>query len=656
MVERLRSMTPPIFPSEDVSDIYHYLVNHEGVVPSELLEGDAVAGEVGRREIFNYVAPRWQKFLPVLDALQVRHPLDLRNAPPQIHSRIQELKTQILNDIPPKLIPNSSEWCDRFVNRFFTLGLRTYAEGGLGFAYPQEETFTYETFEMTAAEAYQAVVDPNNPQKEFGSCSEATYKILSALQAMDVSCTAYAVLVPGHVFAVAEWKEEWKSILDPSYNGRYESGATISTELDYVPDYYAQRAVIFEQQGHLEQALLDFEIAETYENRNVLLELLFLSRVNVLLQSGRSQAAIQAIEEYFELQPQEITFMLLLAEAYQLEGLYEKSLAVTIDALKKFDTISFSLRSKVHQRLADLYTYGTPRFEEARMHAMEAIRWNPDDPVAYKSLIAVFSEWGYYPKALTLVRKASLRFPEDTDFLAAKAHLLFCMNRKEEAQALNDKLLNIDPKHPIGLLTKAQLDIMAGFYLNAFDSIKLLGKRWGEYEWTHSELAYLNFLNFAHLEEISHGNPESILPKYLISKMGLALLPERQAKPGDQLHFYVKGLLLLQKRRTQTSDFGLQFQLKSLAEEMIKTWPHSNMGYHLLAYNEFMDGNLENAEILARESLKKWPYDGGEISLESSRKLLITILETQERFDEAKQEMATMEKMSAGVHILQQEE
>ena len=68
-----------------------------------------------------------------------------------------------------------------------------------------------ETHELTASEAYQAVLHPGDKSFEYGSCSEATYKIMSAFRAAGVPCDIVAVETKNHMFP------RYKTIdLDPS--------------------------------------------------------------------------------------------------------------------------------------------------------------------------------------------------------------------------------------------------------------------------------------------------------------------------------------------------------------------------------------------------------------------------------------------------------
>lgn len=185
--------------------------------------------DLGETVHFLYNAPEWRRYLPAFDKLRLKHPLDPRLPAPITHRAIQ-LTEQINQEIP--FAWGAPGYCEAFVPRFFAAGLAAFADGGLGWAVPLRVQL--EHYELTAPEAYAGVLDARRP---FGSCSEATAKVLTAFAAVGSPCSVAAVGTQNHVFARAAGMN-----LDPSALGKI-GWERPQTERDMATAYYTDLAI-----------------------------------------------------------------------------------------------------------------------------------------------------------------------------------------------------------------------------------------------------------------------------------------------------------------------------------------------------------------------------------------------------------------------------
>lgn len=142
---------------------------------------------------FIYHRPEWRNYLPALDRMGLKHPLDLRDIPPEILERARSLREKIQVSIGGD--EKQTGYCEDFVPKFYEAGRPSFRNGGLGFDYPYGTTLT--PHELTAGEAFAAVLDPALP---YGSCTEATAKVMTAFAAVS-SCPVRPVVTQNHMFA-----------------------------------------------------------------------------------------------------------------------------------------------------------------------------------------------------------------------------------------------------------------------------------------------------------------------------------------------------------------------------------------------------------------------------------------------------------------------
>ncbi|MBI4212608.1 MAG: tetratricopeptide repeat protein [Deltaproteobacteria bacterium] len=256
-------------------------------------------------------SPQWQK------CKNIRHPLDLDSIPLPIKQRIASLKKQ--TDAEIGLSEKDPGYCDAFVPTFFQKGLPSYKNGGLGFTYPFTPNANlfpmlsptpgfrqkFMDAELTAAEAYQGVLNPKLP---YGSCSEAEAKIIAAFRATGVPCDVHGMRTQGHVYA--QYKDK---PLDPSGIG--EIGWSVPQSDGQIASVYYSSLALGENDPAKKLTFQKIAIAidpDSYTKSIFLAERLRITKkpelaVTVLLQGAEEQphdiAVFQALANEILMEP-----------------------------------------------------------------------------------------------------------------------------------------------------------------------------------------------------------------------------------------------------------------------------------------------------------------------------------------------------------------
>ncbi|MBI2343367.1 MAG: tetratricopeptide repeat protein [Deltaproteobacteria bacterium] len=212
------------------------IVQIEPDLPSKM-DGSGPGGSkdsvVTVTEVFHYIynTPNWQRFLPLMDQCGLHHPLDTRRLPPEIVQRAQTLLAAAESTFA--LPPNDPAYCDMVVPYYFHHNLPPFDAGGLGLGYP-DSNMRLEHWEMTAAEAYAAVLDPT---KLSGACTEATYMFIAGSRAAGLACPLDAVLTQSHIFP-----RSGETPLDPSKLGKIGWEYVAASDAEIAAVYYSNLA------------------------------------------------------------------------------------------------------------------------------------------------------------------------------------------------------------------------------------------------------------------------------------------------------------------------------------------------------------------------------------------------------------------------------
>lgn len=270
---------------------------------NHLLQG----GEAMR---FLATTPDWRKYAPGFEKMRVVHPLNPQ-LPEPIQPRIAELKATVIASVG--LSPEAPGFCDAFVPAFFHAGLPSYQAGGLGFGYTPG-TDPSEAAEMTAAQSYLAVLDPRYAP---GTCSEATYRIITAFAATGVHCPIQAVATQKHLFA--RYKDQ---DLDPAGIGTIGWEKVLS-EGELWSSFFIQAASKLTERRDIEQLLA---IAQTIDPAND--EVYFIGSIFVPPAMGLS-----FLQKAIRLNPQAIHYYDALRTRLQAAPNRAKAQTVALETL-----------------------------------------------------------------------------------------------------------------------------------------------------------------------------------------------------------------------------------------------------------------------------------------------------------------------------------
>ncbi len=411
------------------------LVEQNGVSPENL---DGVLdkekdGQISKEEFihFVYTNPDWQKYLQAIDKAGLRHPLDIHRIPKPILDRINQLKEKIDSEI--NLKPQDPGYCDAFVPKFYEAGLSPYVEGGLAFSYP----FNYrglETKEMTASEAYKAVLNPNSRKLDFGSCTEATYKIVSAFLAAGVPCEVKAIATQNHLFA--RYKNE---DLDPSELGKI-GWQKVLDEKRLATGFYEQaRMSEVGQQAKkkLEDVILAIDPQDFYND---------LRKLTDAIWDDNEAAIFEASQSIVSRNPHDIGQLIVLSKALIFVEDPQKRIAILDKILSAFPDNAYilwavSIHCTVHKCLqseGDIQNVNSPSSGNAEyLWALEQ------------------KDQGNLKKYEELLEKALGKNPNNALALQAKASLLLARGEISDAEKLIQKAIKSAPNLPgnYGLLS-----------------------------------------------------------------------------------------------------------------------------------------------------------------------------------------------------------
>lgn len=308
-----------------------WLVKRGGVTP-EQIDGD---GGQPRDHVLNfkefvhfvYNSPDWQKYLPALDKAGLKHPLDPRKIPHEIIRRASYLRSAVEHQT--QTMPGITGYCDAFVPAYYEEGLKSYAEGGLGWGYPFAYRRTQDR-ELTAAEGYNGVLNPKLP---FGECTEATYKIISAFRAAGVPCTINTFDTQNHLFARFDQTD-----LDPSKLGKIGWERSLSDS-----------GMAFIYYSNLLAAAKKPDLTKRYEDIATAIDpdsvLAHKLRVLDLVKNKRFDEACEEIFKAMALNPEEPTIFTMAASLFMSHPEPNKGRELAHRLIESYPNNAYALRA-----------------------------------------------------------------------------------------------------------------------------------------------------------------------------------------------------------------------------------------------------------------------------------------------------------------------
>lgn len=154
----------------------------------------------------------WQEYMPRLEQASpfYKHPLDDRNYPPQIKSRMELLMAMSEMEIDSEgILSTDPYYCHELQKRFFDLAGPSFEKGGLCLAYDYSGGYHYDLVQvsaenmhnLTSQEFFENCMAPSSPGTYMGSCTENTQARIAAFQNHPI-CRMDMMITEQHVYPV----------------------------------------------------------------------------------------------------------------------------------------------------------------------------------------------------------------------------------------------------------------------------------------------------------------------------------------------------------------------------------------------------------------------------------------------------------------------
>lgn len=195
-------------------------------------------------------------------------------------------------------------------------------------------------------------------------------------------------------------------------------------------------------------------LAELYSRQNLMVEARkqYLEVADYYTKNGHSRKALELLQRVADLDQDNITARLRLAENYQREGMTEQAIEAYIAAgTQLVRKSSLAEAQQVFQRVLELNPFNTP---------------------ALNSLATIYIKQGEPQRAVALLSQVAQQRPDDTDILILSGRIYLQADLLDEAETALLKLLEVDKSRFEYLLSLAQKFVDRGFYDRGTDLIE----------------------------------------------------------------------------------------------------------------------------------------------------------------------------------------
>ena len=203
----------------------------------------------------------------------------------------------------------------------------------------------------------------------------------------------------------AEARFGWTESPAEAIKRAVEIAQKVSAINDNLPELHSLLSNIYLLQGDYEKAIIEGERATALGPNNALCHVLL---AYVKISAGRFEEAITLTEKAIRLSPYSSPwlYLMILEEAYRMAGRYEDALAIGkqhLDRCNKGACNPFL----AHMGLAATYT-GLGRIEEARVHAAEILKIDPDFSLDKARKTISFKDPAHKERVLDILRRTGL--------------------------------------------------------------------------------------------------------------------------------------------------------------------------------------------------------------------------------------------------------
>ncbi len=159
------------------------------------------------------------------------------------------------------------------------------------------------------------------------------------------------------------------------------------------------------------------------------------------LQGGNFKIANTLLKAAYELEPDNIKYIIDLASSYFCLKKFKKAISLYKKALEK-DPDNYELRYNLGSALMEI-----GKFDEAEEHLDRAVVLNPLDPRAFVKLAYCLVQLGRFEEAEEIAKAAFVLRPKDKEHLFILMETFLEINRPWYAIAIGSKLIDMDPSN-----------------------------------------------------------------------------------------------------------------------------------------------------------------------------------------------------------------
>ncbi|MBF0431483.1 MAG: tetratricopeptide repeat protein [Fibrobacteria bacterium] len=168
-----------------------------------------------------------------------------------------------------------------------------------------------------------------------------------------------------------------------------------------------------------------------------------MDRASLLISQGRYRDAMQYIEKLIAENPDESSSYNLLALAQNNQGMHKEALETANTA------IGMDPEVPMYHYIKGLAQYNLNQTKNAEASAREALRLDSEEPEIYELLSSITFRKKKWQETLDLAEEGLKYQSEHSGLVAIRSQALMKLNRKDEAGASIEAILQKDPENPV---------------------------------------------------------------------------------------------------------------------------------------------------------------------------------------------------------------
>jgi len=397
--------------SEGERRFVDWLINEKGADPQKIdVDPYGVKKEISFEEAatFALMSSKWHEYVPKLDELApgFPHPLDMRNATPEIRERIRNLALKAMDEV--EIPPEDAGYCNAVLARFDELGAGTFADGGICFAYSESESGGIEDAEMTAVEVMSAC---QKDEKQLGTCTEKTYIKVAAVELAGLPCKLDTMDTEFHVYPEHNgisydsskvgpigWKRKTNPVAIYYASIAAKTGDSTALKIasladpDSIPDYSEYNKLIRKDRFEEALAVLDRVISKNKKSPKIFIDL------QVTMRGLNTPRKAKLLVEIIKKWPDNPYLSLPIMATLSISDRVTKAVAVLLH--REFPD------SGLGEMIDAFILSGRGKASETEEMLIKSARLNENNAQAYQWLALSYRAKGDYGRARKTLKKA----------------------------------------------------------------------------------------------------------------------------------------------------------------------------------------------------------------------------------------------------------